>query len=97
MQFSLRFSLSVVVALLTAFGQPAKPAPQDDYVVLPGPSGLLPNLPDAVVGLRTKAGADMVGAHWSFREARIQQTAFRGSGRDLGPTGKPTLDRSSRP
>jgi gluconolactonase len=82
-----------------ALAQPANLAPQDDYVVLPGPSGLLPNLPDAVVDLRTKAGADLVGAHWSFREARIQQTAFRGPGQDLGPTGKPnrTYDIVPRP
>jgi gluconolactonase len=99
MRLSLVSSLSVVVALLMALTQPAHPATQDDYVVLPGPSGLLPNLPDAVVDLRTRAGADLVGAHWSFREARIQQRAFRGPGDDLGPTGKPnrTYDIVPRP
>jgi gluconolactonase len=60
----------------------------DDYLVVPGPSGLLPSLPDAVVDLRTKAGADLVGAQWSFRDAKVKETSFRAPGPDLGPTGK---------
>ena len=71
----------------------------DDYMVVPGPSGLLPSLPDAVVDLRTKVGADAVGAQWRFREPRIKGTMFRGPGPDLGPTGTPrkTYDIFPRP
>jgi gluconolactonase len=99
MLFSRYSSVSVAIALLMTLAQPAHSSLQDDYVVLPGPSGLLPNLPDAVVDLRTSAGADLLSAHWSFREARIQQTTFRGPGDDLGPTGKPnrTYDIAPRP
>jgi gluconolactonase len=91
--------LFVVAVLTITLAVPANPAPPDDYVVLPGPSGLLPSLPDAVVDLRTKAGADKVGARWSFRDARIKESAFREPGPDLGPTGKAnkTYDIFPRP
>src|SRR5215471_9363059 len=76
----------------------ANAAAEDDYLVLPGPSGLLPNLPDAVVDLKTRTGAELVDAHWSFREARIRNTNFREPGPDFSPTGKPnrTYDLTPR-
>lgn len=88
-----------VTALMTAWAPRAHPAPGDDYIVLPGPSGLLPNLPDAVVDLRTRAGADLVAAGWRFRDANIAGTDFREPGPDLGPTGPPnrTHDIIPRP
>jgi gluconolactonase len=79
-----------VVASLLMLAACANAAAADDYIVVPGPSGLLPNLPDAVVDLRTKSGADMVRAQWRFRDARIKETVFRGPGPDLGPTGAPS-------
>ena len=99
MRFFRQPSLLAAAVLTIALALPANPAQQDDYLVLPGPSGLLPNLPDAVVDLRTRAGAGMVGARWSFRDARIRETTFRGPGPDLGPTGKAnkTYDIFPRP
>jgi gluconolactonase len=85
---SFRQPTVLVGALIITLALAANPAPQENYLVLPGPSGLLPNLPDAVVDLRSKAGADMVGARWSFRDAKIKETTFREPGPDLGPTGK---------
>jgi gluconolactonase len=87
------------MAVLIAAAPRADPASQEDYIALPGPSGLLPNLPDAVVDLRTTAGVNLVGARWSFREAKITQVPFRGPGSDLGPTGAPNraYDITPRP
>ncbi len=83
------FALFVVTVGVMMFVPVANAAGEDDYLVLPGPSGLLPNLPDAVVDLKTRTGAESVDAHWSFREARIRETSFREPGPDLSPTGKP--------
>jgi gluconolactonase len=85
--------LAIAVASLAAT------AAGDDHLVLPGPSGLLPSLPDAVVDLRTRAGADIVGAQWRFRDAKVKETSFDGPGPDLGPTGKAnrTYDIFPRP
>ncbi len=99
MRFSRQPRLWVFAILAIALARSGTTAPASDYLVVPGPSGLLPNLPDAVVDLRTKAGADMAGAQWRFREARIKGTVFHGPGPDLGPTGKPnrTYDIFPRP
>jgi gluconolactonase len=99
MRCSRRPSQFVVTLLVTALALPANPLSDNDYMVLPGPSGLLPSLPDAVVDLRTRAGAEWVAAEWRFREAKISETDFRGPGPDLGPTGKPnkTYDITPRP
>jgi gluconolactonase len=96
MRFFRQPVLSVAIPAL-ALAQLASAA--DDYLVLPGPSGLLPNLPDAVVDLRTKDGAAIAGAAWRYRDTRIKDVAFRGPGLDLGPTGKPnkTYDIFPRP
>ena len=91
--------LRLVAVLGVAAASLASPAAGDDYLVLPGPSGLLPSLPDAVVDLRSKAGADILGAQWRFRDAKVKETSFRGPGPDLGPTGKAnrTFDIFPRP
>ena len=57
-----RFALFAAVGV-TMFASAASATGGDDYLVLPGPSGLLPNLPDAVVDLRTRTGAELVDAH----------------------------------
>jgi len=95
----LHASLPLTIAVLIAAAPRADQASQEDYVALPGPSGLLPTLPDAVVDLRTRAGVDRVGARWSFREATITQVPFHGPGSDLGPTGPPNraYDITPRP
>src|SRR5215472_272481 len=88
------FSAAVCVMLMTA----ASAAPGDD-VSLPGPSGLLPRLPDAVADLRTTAGAELVKAQWRFREAKVTQGVLRAPGPDFAPSGRPnrTYDISPRP
>src|SRR6516162_11183877 len=91
--------LRLVVVLAIAVASLVATAAGDDYLVLPVPSGLLPSLPDAVVDLRSKAGADILGAQWRFRDAKVKETSFRGPGPDLGPTGKAnrTFDIFPRP
>ena len=74
-------------------------------------SGLLPLLaraqvsgdppfqrPDAIVDLRTRAGADLTKATWRFREARIVPGTNRAVGPDLRASGAPveTLDLEPR-
>jgi gluconolactonase len=56
---------------------------------LPGPTGPLPGLPDAVIDLRTDAGAALVGGVWRVREARIREVDFVAVGPDLAPSGPP--------
>jgi len=54
--------------------------------------------PDAIVDLRTRAGADLVKATWRFREARIVPGKNRAPGPDLRASGAPvkTLDLEPR-
>lgn len=56
---------------------------------IPGPPGLLPGRPDAVVDLRTSDGAALVGARWRFTPVRIREIDFVDVGTDLGPSGHP--------
>jgi gluconolactonase len=58
---------------------------------LPGPPGLLPGLPDAIVDLQTDGGCALVGAQWRWSEVTVQQIESRAVGDDLGPSGPPTL------
>src|SRR5215472_9374463 len=99
MRFYCPSKLRLFAILAAAAPSLTSPAAGDDYLVLPGPSGLLPSLPDAVVDLRTNAGANIVGAQWRFRDAKVKETSFRGPGPDLGPTGKAnrTYDIFPRP
>ena len=88
-------SLLVAILMVMVFAPCANPATENDYMVLPGPSGLLPSLPDAVVDLRKKAGADLLAAQWRFRETKISETRFREPGPDLGPSGEPNRATTS--
>jgi gluconolactonase len=64
---------------------------------LPGPPELLPYGADAVVDLRTAAGADLVGAVWRHADARVVDTDFVGVGEDLGPSGPPNRTATISP
>jgi len=61
---------------------------------LPGPPGLLPHRPDAVVDLRTTHGAALVGGVWRYRDADLVAIDSPSVGPDLVPSGPPvrTLD-----
>ena len=63
-------------------------------VVLPGPSGILPGLPDAIIDLKTEEGAKLVDGTWRYLDAEIRDAEFKSVGSDLGPSGPPnsTLD-----
>ena len=55
---------------------------------LPGPPELLPGRPDAIVDLQTDDGVGLVGGHWRYSDARVQEIDFvqLGSAEDpLGP------------
>jgi gluconolactonase len=57
---------------------------------VPGPPELLPGRPDAIVDLQTAAGADLVGAHWRYSDARVEEIDFvelagPGAADPLGP------------
>jgi len=54
--------------------------------------------PDAIVDLRSRAGADLVKATWKFREARVVPGTNRAPGLDLRPSGAPvkTLELEPR-
>ena len=54
------------------------------------PPQLLPGRPDAIVDLRTHAGAALVGAEWRYADATIDAVDFVAVGEDLGPSGPPT-------
>jgi gluconolactonase len=61
---------------------------------VPGPSELLPGLPDAIVDLATDAGVALVDGTWRYADATLREIDFVTVGPDLGPTGAPnrTLD-----
>jgi gluconolactonase len=54
--------------------------------------------PDAIVDLRTRAGADLVQGVWRFHEAQVVPGTNRAPGPDLRPSGTPvkTLDLEPR-
>ena len=56
---------------------------------LPGPPGILPDLPDAIVDLNTDAGVDLVSGQWRYHDAQVVDVAFHSVGEDLDPTGPP--------
>ena len=55
----------------------------------PGPPGILPGLPDAMVDLNTEAGVELVQGQWRYRDAAVATVDFRSVGEDLGPSGPP--------
>ena len=56
---------------------------------LPGPPGILPGLPDAMVDLNTDAGVELVKGQWRYHDAQVVDVEFRSVGEDLDPTGPP--------
>ena len=53
--------------------------------------------PDAIVDLRTRAGADLVRATWKFREARVVPGTNRAPGPDLRPSGRSVKTQDLEP
>ncbi len=45
--------------------------------------------PDAIVDLASKQGAALVGATWSYRDAKLVEVSARAPGLDLRPSGAP--------
>ena len=56
---------------------------------LPGPPGILPGLPDAVVDLNSQSGIELVKGQWRYHDAEVVNVEFRSVGEDQGPTGAP--------
>jgi gluconolactonase len=56
---------------------------------IPGPTELLPGLPDAVIDLQTDKGVHLVQGQWRYHDATIEEIDFVGVGPDLGPSGPP--------
>ena len=56
---------------------------------LPGPPGILPGLPDAMVDLSTDTGVELVKGQWRYHDAQVVDVEFRSVGEDLNPTGPP--------
>ena len=56
---------------------------------IPGPSGILPGLPDSMVDLSTDDGVELVKGQWRYCDAEVVTTVFRSVGEDQGPTGPP--------
>lgn len=54
-------------------------------------------LADAVVDLRTPAGAALVGAQWRYHDAAIVDADHRAAGADLKPSGPPVRTHDLRP
>ena len=56
---------------------------------LPGPPGILPGLPDAMVDLGTDAGVELIKGQWRYHDAEVVDVDFRSVGEDGNPTGPP--------
>ncbi len=56
-----------------------------------------PRVPDAIVDLRTDAGAAKVGARWAYADAAIVDATNRRAGADRAPTGDPVPTRTLSP
>lgn len=61
----------------------------DGAARLPGPPQLYPGPPDAVVDLRSDAGAALVGGIWRYADAFVVEVDFPSIGPDLAPSGPP--------
>ncbi len=56
---------------------------------LPGPTGILPGLPDSLVDLSTDAGVELIQGQWRYHDAQVVDVEFRSVGEDGNPTGPP--------
>src|ERR1700757_1347997 len=54
---------------------------------LPGPPELLPGCPDAVIDLQSDAGVALVGGHWRYSDARVEEIEFVEVGHPDDPLG----------
>jgi gluconolactonase len=54
----------------------ATTTPTDVATRLPGPPELLPGRPEAIVDLRTDAGADLVGGEWRYSDCEVREIDF---------------------
>jgi gluconolactonase len=57
---------------------------------LPGPPGLFPGRPDAIVDLQTRKGAALVGASWRYSDAEVREIEFVEVGSAADPLGPGT-------
>jgi gluconolactonase len=48
----------------------------DSAARVPGPPELLPGRPDAIVDLQSDDGAALVGGHWRYSDARVEEVDF---------------------
>src|SRR6266536_3814496 len=55
--------------------------------MVPRPHQVLPGRPAAVVDLQTDEGAALVGAHWRYSDARVEEIDFVDVGSDADPLG----------
>ena len=56
-------------------------------VRIPGPPGLLPGCPDAIIDLQTAEGVALAEGQWRYSDTRVRETGFLSVGPDLGPSG----------
>jgi gluconolactonase len=59
-------------------------------VRLPGPPGLLPGRPDAIVDLQSAEGVTLVGGQWRYADARVEEIDFVEVGSPEDPLGPGT-------
>ncbi len=58
---------------------------------LPGPPELFPGRPDAIVDLQTEAGTELVGGHWRYSDAEVEEIDFVDLGSPDDPLGPGTV------
>ncbi len=58
---------------------------------LPGPPELFPGRPDAIVDLQTEAGTELVGGHWRYSDAEVEEIDFVELGSPDDPLGPGTV------
>lgn len=56
---------------------------------LPGPTELLPGLPDALIDLQTEEGVRLAEGVWRYSDTAIEEVDFVDVGPDMGPSGEP--------
>ena len=86
------------IAMAAAAGDALRMADKAKAPVRTGEVAIAPELPDAIADLRTSAGAALVAAQWSYRDAEIVAAEHHEPGPDKKATGAPnrTHDLSPR-
>ena len=49
-------------------------------VKIPGPPGLLPGCPDAIIDLQTQEGAALADGEWRYSDTEVRETSFVSAG-----------------